>query len=194
MVLMTPMDNDWSNFPENGATFLITSQEMIRYMARNRTEEGVIAVAQPISQKVDLREFSQNVEIVPPGDGEPRAAEARPDDSGPENGLIWNVDFEETGKRGIYELKLMRAAGGDFKSMLFAANIDAGEGDLRRASEDAIRSDLGDARVEFVSRGESVIELEGTVARSEIWKIVLYVLIALLAVELLFGWWIGARR
>ena len=194
MVLMTPMDNDWSNFPENGATFLITSQEMIRYMARNRTEEGVIAVAQPISQKVDLREFSQNVEIVPPGDGEPRAAEARPDDSGPENGLIWNVDFEETGKRGIYELKLMRAAGGDFKSMLFAANIDAGEGDLRRASEDAIRSDLGDARVEFVSRGESVIELEGTVARSEIWKIVLYELIALLAVELLFGWWIGARR
>ena len=48
--------------------------------------------------------------------------------------------------------------------------------------------------MEFVPRGESVTELEGTVARSEIWKMVLYVLIAMLAVELLFGWWIGARR
>ena len=154
----------------------------------------MISVAQPISQKVDLREFSQNVEIVPPDGGEARSVEARPDNSGPENGLIWNVNFEETGKRGIYELKLMRAAGGDFKSMLFAANIDAGEGDLRRASADVIGNNLGDARVEFVPRGQSVIELEGTVARSEIWKIVLYTLIALLAVELLFGWWIGARR
>ncbi|MCP4846926.1 MAG: VWA domain-containing protein [Verrucomicrobiaceae bacterium] len=194
MVVMSPLDNDWSNFPENGATFLITSQEMIRYMARNRTEEGVISVAQPISQKVDLREFSQNVEILPPGNTEPQSAEARPDDSGPENGLIWNVNFEETGKRGMYELKLMRAAGGEFKTMLFAANIDTGESDLSRASEDAIRGDLGDAQIEFVGRGESVIELEGAVGRSEIWKMVLYVLIALLAVELLFGWWIGARR
>ncbi|MCH2060430.1 MAG: BatA domain-containing protein [Verrucomicrobiales bacterium] len=194
MVFTTPLDNDWSNFPENGATFLIVAQEMIRYMARNRTEEGVISVSQPISQKVDLREFSQNVEILPPGGGEPRSAEARPDNAGPESGLIWNVNFEETGKRGIYELKLMRAAGGNAKSMLFAANIDAGEGDLRRASENIIRSDLGDARVEFVPRGEPIMELEGTVARSEIWKMVLYVLIALLAVELLFGWWIGARR
>ena len=104
------------------------------------------------------------------------------------------MNFEETGKRGIYELKLMRAAGGSAKSMLFAANVDAEEGDLRRASENMIRNDLGDARVEFVPRGESVTELEGTVARSEIWKMVLYVLIAMLAVELLFGWWIGARR
>jgi len=194
MAFMSPLDNDWSNFPENGATFLITAQEMIRYMARKRTDEGVISVSQPITQKVDLREFSQNVEILPPGGAEPMSAEARPDSGSSQGDLVWNVNFEETGKRGIYELKLMRAAGGNAKSMLFAANVDAGEGDLRRASENMIRNDLGDARVEFVPRGESVTELEGTVARSEIWKMVLYVLIALLAVELLFGWWIGARR
>ena len=194
MAFMSPLDNDWSNFPENGATFLITAQEMIRYMARKRTEEGVISVSQPITQKVDLREFSQNVEILPPGGAEPKSAEARPDSGASQGDLVWNVNFEETGKRGIYELKLMRAAGGNAKSMLFAANVDAEEGDLRRASENMIRNDLGDARVEFVPRGESVTELEGTVARSEIWKMVLYVLIAMLAVELLFGWWIGARR
>ena len=104
------------------------------------------------------------------------------------------MDFDDTDRRGIYELKLMRAAGGDFKKALFAANIDTGEGDLTRASEDAIRSDLGDARVEFVPRGQSVIELKGSTARSEIWKMILYILTALLAIELLFGWWIGARR
>ena len=194
LVLTTPLDNDWSNFPENGATFLITSQEMIRYMARNRTEEGVISVAQPIRQKVDLREFNQKVEIITPQGGEPQIAEARPVEENAGSGPVWTVNFDETGQRGIYELKLMRAAGGDSQSILFAANIDTGEGDLTRASEDAIRSDLGDARVEFVPRGQSVIELEGTAARSEIWKVILYILTALLAIELLFGRWIGARR
>lgn len=194
LVLTTPLDNDWSNFPENGATFLITSQEMIRYMARNRTNEGVISVAQPIRQKVDLREFSQKVEIITPQGGESRVAEARPAEETSGNSLVWTVNFDETGQRGIYELKLMRADGGEPNSVMFAANIDAGEGDLTRASENAIRSDLGDARVEFVPRGQSVIELGGTTARSEIWKIILYILTALLAAELLFGRWIGARR
>ena len=74
--------------------------------------------------------------------------------------------------------------------MLFAANIDTGEGDLRRASAASIRSDLGDAAVEFVPRGQPVIELGAASARSEIWKLVLYILGAVLAAELLFGWWI----
>ena len=91
-------------------------------------------------------------------------------------------------------MKLKPADGSAPQSVLFAANIDTGEGDLTRASETAIRRDLEESSVEFVRRGQPVIELGTAAARSEVWKLVLYILAGLLAAELLFGWWIGARR
>lgn len=194
MLWSTPLDNDWSNFPENGAAFLISSQEMIRHMARSRAGEGVISVAEPIRHAIDLRRFRPEVGVIAPGEIEPTSAEARPPAGGGADTPLWSLDFDATDKRGIYQIMLQPADGGDAEPVLFAANIDTGEGDLRRASTAAIRSDLGDAAVEFVQRGHPVVELGAASARSEIWKLVLYVLAATLAIELMFGRWIGARR
>ena len=194
MVWASPLDNDWGAFPENGAAFLITGQEMVRYMARDRAGDGVIAVSQPIHQEVDLKQFRPEVEVVTPGATDPAMAEARPAAGAVTETSLWSLDFDETDKRGIYELKLKPADGSAPKSVLFAANIDTGEGDLTRASESAVRSDLGESSIEFVKRGQPIIELGTDAARSEVWKLVLYILAALLAAELLFGWWIGARR
>ncbi len=194
MVWSTPMDNDWNNFPENGAAFLITTHELIRYMARNRAGEGMIGVSQPIHQTVDLRKFRPEVEVLTPGVSGASGVEARPPEGDGGDTPVWSLDFEETAKKGIYQLMLTPTDGGAAEPVLFAANIDTGEGDLRRASEGAIRGDLGGAAVEFVPRGQPVIELGASVARSEIWKLILFLLAGILAVELLFGWWIGARR
>jgi hypothetical protein len=194
MVWSTPLDNDWNTFPENGATFLITAQELVRFMARNRTGEGVIEVAQPIRQSVDLRQYRSEVGVIKPGAAEPTPVEARLPEGAAPDSPVWALEFDETDKRGVYAVQLQPAAGGEAETVLFAANIDTAEGDLIRASQSSIQRDLDGAEVQFVSRGQPVIELGAASARSEIWKLILYVLAALLAAELLFGWWIGAKR
>ena len=79
-------------------------------------------------------------------------------------------------------------------SLVFAANIDTGESNLSRISAANIRSDLGTANVEFLPFGSSVLAEKADVVRSEMWKVILIILGALLMVELFYGWWIGARR
>ena len=113
MMWSTPLDNDWNNFPENGAAFLISTQELVRYMARNRAGEGVIAVDQPIKQAVDLRLYKPEVEVIAPGELEASSAEARPASGSGSDSPVWSLDFDETAKRGMYEVKLKPADGGD---------------------------------------------------------------------------------
>ncbi len=194
MMWTTPMDADWGTFPENGGAFLITTQEMVRYMARDRSGEGSVAVGQPVKQYVDLREFRSEVSVIAPGEADGQPVAARLPEGATQESTVWEVDFDETEKRGIYEIKLQPSAGGEPRTEMFAANIDTGESALRRVSLSVLRGDLGDSGVGIVARGGRIGELGANAAKTEIWKLILYVLGGLLAVELLFGWWIGARR
>ena len=194
LAITTPLDNDWNNFPENGASFLITSQELVRYMAKNIASEGMISVAEPIFHPVDVREYRQQARLLRPGEKVTEEVEALPQNKSNLNNLKWTLSYERTDQKGIYELQFDRADGSGVHSLAFAANIDTGESDLSRISVASIRSDLGSATVEFLPFGSPVLELEADATRSEMWKIVLIILGVLLMVELFYGWWIGARR
>ena len=194
LAITTPLDNDWNNFPENGASFLITSQELVRYMAKNIASEGMISVAEPIFHPVDVREYRQQARLLRPGEKVAEEVEALPQNRSNLNNLKWTLSYEKTDQKGIYELQFDRADGSGVHSLAFAANIDTGESDLSRISAASIRSDLGSANVEFLPFGSPKLWGEADATRSEMWKIVLIILGVLLMVELFYGWWIGARR
>ena len=194
LAITTPLDNDWNNFPENGASFLITSQELVRYMAKNIASEGMISVAEPIFHPVDVREYRQQARLLRPGEKVAEEVEALPQNRSNLNNLKWTLSYERTDQKGIYELQFDRADGSGVHSLAFAANIDTGESDLSRISAASIRSDLGSANVEFLPFGSPKLWGEADATRSEMWKIVLIILGVLLMVELFYGWWIGARR
>ncbi len=194
LAITTPLDNDWNNFPENGASFLITSQELVRYMSRNIASEGMISVAEPILYPVDVREYRQEAKLLRPNGKVPVKVEALPQNKNNLNDLEWTLEYENTDQKGIYEIQFDRADGSGMNSLVFAANIDTGESNLSRISAANIRSDLGTANVEFLPFGSSVLAEKAEVVRSEMWKVILIILGALLMVELFYGWWIGARR
>ncbi|MDA7605163.1 BatA domain-containing protein [Verrucomicrobiales bacterium] len=194
LAVTTPLDNDWNNFPENGASFLITSQELVRYMSRNIASEGLLSVAEPILYPVDVREYRQQAKLLRPGEEVPEMVEALPQNKDNLNDLEWTLGYENTDQKGIYEIQFERADGSGVQSLAFAANLDTEESDLSRITASSIRSDLGGASVEFIPFGSPVLEREANVVRSEMWKVILIILGVLLMVELFYGWWIGARR
>ncbi|MFL2478285.1 MAG: BatA domain-containing protein [Verrucomicrobiales bacterium] len=194
LAVTTPLDNDWNNFPENGASFLITSQELVRYMSRNIASEGLLSVAEPILYPVDVREYRQQAKLLRPGEEVPEKVEALPQNKDNLNDLEWTLGYENTDQKGIYEIQFERADGSGVQSLAFAANLDTEESNLSRITASSIRSDLGGASVEFLPFGSPVLEREANVVRSEMWKVILIILGVLLMVELFYGWWIGARR
>ena len=193
MVMGTPMDPDWSNWPEEAPSFIITAQEMTRYMARSNAKAGQIAVGQPIAEEIDLTKAKPDVTVTPPA-GNPERLPARPPAGATGASTLWNVDYDQTGRRGFYRMVLEGSGASELRrTILFAANTDPAESQLRRVPAANLALDLGD-KVNLIDAGQPLLGLRPTEAKTEIWKPVLYVLAALLCIELLYGWWLGARR
>ena len=193
MVVTTPMDPDWNNWPEEAPGFIITSQEMTRYMARSNAKAGQIAVGQPIAQEIDLTQSKFEVNITPPA-GNPERVPARPPAGAASSVTLWNVAYDQTNQRGFYKMALEGSGDADpQRTILFAANTDPEESNLRRVPAANLAQDLGE-KIRLIDAGQPVLELRPTEAKTEFWKPVLYILAALLCIELLYGWWLGARR
>ena len=106
----------------------------------------------------------------------------------------WLINFEQTQNQGIYEIQKERADGGGNFSVLFAANTDQLESNLERIAPNEIRSNLESDKIKLLNYSEPILEADVNVNKSEVWKMVLIVLVAILLLELFYGWRIGARR
>ena len=78
--------------------------------------------------------------------------------------------------------------------MLFAANTDQLESNLERIAPNEIRSNLESDKIKLLNYSEPILEADVNVNKSEVWKMVLILLVAILLLELFYGWRIGARR
>ena len=193
LTMTTPLDNDWSNFPENGASFLITSQELVRYMSPNLVSEGLISVSEPIAHKVDVREFRQQAKMITPHTADTVEVDALPMSKN-KSEFDWLINFENTEAQGFYEIQKTRADGGGDYSVLFAANTDPVESKLERVDSNDLMSVFSSNNVILLNSTQPILENQSSVSKSEVWKLVLMVLGVLLMVELFYGWWIGVRR
>lgn len=192
MTLTSPLDLDWSNWPAEAASFLIVLQEMTRYMAAERTGEGMFAVGTGLTHTLELTEFRPDGTVVTPV-GSSIPVRALPKAAG-EQSTTWEVHFEDTPRRGFYEIELTPTDGGEPERILFAANVDSSEGRLDRMEKETMKGQLGEAPVKIVAASTSLIDLGASQSRSEYWRWALYALLAFLCAELIYGWWLGARR
>ena len=182
-----PADTAWSNWPEEPG-FLVTFQELSRYMARRTANEGAASVGEALRFPLDPARYATSVTgNNPSGDSmslQPVAST--------ENKSELVVEINKTQQRGFYDMKLNRVDG-QAETILFAVNTDTNESRLERIDGVELKSALGDAAVEMVTDAD-LLSLNAEGARGELWKWVLGFLVVILCTEQFLAWMFSARR
>jgi hypothetical protein len=190
MATAVPADADWSTWPDD-PSYLIAMQELVRHMSANRAGSGEIAVGEPIREPLDLTQYRIDASLRGPSDNKTSLQAVPRGGKQDDTPAVWLIEYPETNRRGFYELQLERNDGA-IERLLFAANVEPSEGNLRRADVAALRRELGDAPVTIVSGNAAAPGVRGT--QHELWKSILAALIALLCGEQLLAWVFGLRR
>jgi len=197
-VLTSPLDGDWSNWPaESSGSYVIVSLETTRYMARKSSGEGNLIVGMPIRQEIDPAQYKLDARLTAPG-REPAVLQAVSAGDAPREGESSDsakglfLQYDDTLRAGLYNLELTRRDG-QTESLLFAANIDPTEGELKRVDESELRRLLGDARVQL-ARGKVSLSIGATGSRAEVWEALLIGLAVVLCTEQCLAWAFGRRR
>jgi len=186
LAITSSADAEWSSWPSD-PSYLVTVLEMARYATRQAPDEGSVVAGVPIRADVDPSVHSTEVQVEPP-DGAAAASQAVP----AEDGQRFRFQFSETAKSGLYRVRLKRHDGGT-DTELFAANVEATEGDLTPAEPRALRRQVAGSKIVFLEGREYLSQ--GTIgAKSELWRGLLLALVVTLCVEQTLGWWFGRRR
>ena len=140
----------------------------------------------------------------PPGSAEGLELQALPT----EDGKSLLLYYEDTARQGVYRLHLERRDG-SAETEHVAVNVDPAEGDLKPADRRAVRRLLGDAKRPSPAEAGASSPREGGIevvaghqflargtsgARVEIWRAMLFALVAALCIEQALAWWFGTRR
>ncbi len=186
LLLTSSADAEWNNWPSD-PSYVVTVLEMARYATRQVADTGSIAAGQPIRADVDPSVHSTDVQIDPP-DGAAATLQAAP----AEDGQRFRIQFNDTTKSGLYRVRLKRHDGGS-DTELFAANVEATEGDLTPAEPRALRRQVTGSKIVFLEGREYLSQgVEG--AKTELWRGLLLMMVATLCIEQTLGWWFGRRR
>lgn len=188
-VVMTtfPADTAWSNWPEE-AGYLVTLQELTRYMARRAANAGELRVGEVLQQPIDLSLYSDQVTLEEPS-GTIVSIQPVAGEGARESQLV--AAYSQTERRGFYEMTLNRVDG-QRENVLFAANIENAEGQLARVDETQLTSMLGE-QVQLVE-ATPLHRLDPASARVELWKWVLAAVVLVLCAEQILAWGFAARR
>jgi hypothetical protein len=169
-------------------------QDLVRYLSADRGSRGLVRVGEPLRQPVDLTQYDLDATLSGPHDLKANLQAAAPDAnaSAADQPTIWQVAYPAAESQGFYELKLTRRDGGS-DALLFAANVDPGEGDLRRNDRQAMQRELAGTNVRILSAAEAQ-SLADAGSQTEIWWYLLWGVVAVLSGEQVLGWFFGQRR
>ena len=169
-----------------------------RVSLTNPDGDTVEAVAAPMSStnedsnETDLNAEVSSEKIATEFAGDEPTQSTNSIEANADDGVLYQVEFPSVDERGFYEMKLQNNDGGE-TPVLFAANVDASEGDLRRMSRSVLDSDFFGGNVEVVTAAQlSSQTLKG--GSSELWMLALFILFAVLLVEQFLGWVWGRKR
>ena len=189
-----PGDADWSNWTSD-PSYLIAMQELVRYLASDRGDRGSLRVGQPLTQALDLTQYEIDASLEGP-DKLAASLQAAASDQDERDAdtveAVWQITYPRTPKQGFYTLLLNRRDGGQERT-LFAANVDPSEGDLRHVDLDAMKRQLGDAKVQVLDVSEAA-SLAGDSTQTELWWYLLWGLVGVLCCEQGLGWVFGRGR
>jgi hypothetical protein len=192
LAVCTPLDADWANWPAE-LSYVPSMLDMARYMARRRSDDGNLRVAQPIRRALDpgrykpavRARFRRAIDDAKPETSESLAAYD-------ETAKQLQLNYVETTRAGLYEIELSRFDG-QREPYMYAVNVDPSEGDLTPIAADELKRQLGDARVAFVD-GAPTLANGAENAKREFWFPILIGLVGVLGIEQFLAWWFGSRR
>ena len=181
--------NDWAVTP----SYLIAMQELIRHLCDSLAGASELQIGETVSVPLDLTVYQRDASIKDSTDEKfsIQATSSTDDETSAET--IWNLNFEDTDRRGFYDLSLTRKERKVNEGLLFAANVDPSEGQLAPL-------DLGSLEKDFFGEKTKIltgVQMSGQSIKAnqnEIWKYVLYLLFGVLAIELFLGWYFGSKR
>lgn len=191
VVFTTPLDDDWNNWVQDhsyAATMLYTNN----YLARKTSDSANVQVGEPLHQSLDLTDYELDVAVKRP-DQKTSPVEASPAKETTGEQVLYRVDYDEIDRQGFYEMILNRRDAGGAEPVLFAANIDAREGDLRRANTQELSRKLTGSKVQFIEHAD-LSRLSADSAKNEWWRWVLGGLVLVLGTEQFLAWWWGRKR
>ena len=173
----------------------LTQYELDGALTGPRDRQANLQAASPAARQ-KARKTGKSAKPSLLAENEKPAPPPAPPDQKPESGkqpsLIWEMEYDETDAQGFYQLKLKRRDEGD-EYVLFAANVDPTEGDLKRVDETGLKRDLADSNVQLVS-ADRIASLSGSGSQTEIWWYLLGALMILLCGEQLLAWFFGLGR
>jgi Aerotolerance regulator N-terminal len=212
VVVTTPCDADWSDWPADPITYLPFYLELTSYLTPRGADEGTVTVAAPLVHEFDLDEFDPTAELQTPGktkitvhasvgrvsnpsvirqasgkDG----SKTRPTAAKSPAGRLRRFEHAEVDRSGFYTMTLTRTNGSK-QNQLFAANIDPDEGDLKPVDRQAFAKSVGESVRIILPNELASLGLEG--AKGELWLWILIALVAVLFLEQILGWYFGTKR
>jgi hypothetical protein len=192
LVLTTPLDRDWNNWPGE-FSYVPSMLELSRYMARKVTDDGSFLVGQPVRRRLDPAEHKPEVTISQFAWGEEDKPQKRSESVAlDEKTKRLEYMLAETDRVGFYRIDLPRFDG-EPESWLHAANLDPTEGNLTRVGQEEIGRQIGDDRVTF-SEDRPALSARAEGAKKEVWFPVLIGIAAVLGCEQFLAWLFGRRR
>lgn len=187
-----PSDADWTNWPDD-PSYLVAMQILTRYMNNERAAGGDLRVGESIQSLIDITEHKRNAVLKMPGERQANLRAVQIEDEQQQaNESIWQVDYPRTIHQGFYELELTRTDD-TTDTVLFAANTEATESDLTRVRMEAFQPAITKAGGVYV-QGDAIASQAVGGAQNEWWKTLLFLLIAVLALEQFLGWLFGRSR
>ncbi len=187
-----PADADWTMWAAH-PTYVCVMWDLVNYLVGNTSDTSRDLVGQAITRLIDLTLFERDVSLTDPRD-EKTQARAQPitDSRASSESSLYQVQFPPLITRGFYRMDLKRKDA-EPESVLYAANVDPGEGDLRRLDPPSLPDDYFGQTTKLVS-GEDMVLQNETGTSNEIWPQLLLLLAGILCLEQLLGWVFGLRR
>jgi hypothetical protein len=197
IVFTIPGDGDWTMWPSS-PTFPPVMIDLVDYLVGSGAEEGVVELGGEVSYPVDMSAYdsrvslrdpqNEKVESIAKPNGESNGGE--PDSNGAS--VLYRVNFDGVQRRGFYELGLSRHTGEE-EMVLFAANVDPRESQLKRIPASALEGDFLGEKVTMVAAG-GLVGQQVSGGETEIWLQILLFLFAVLVLEQVLGWFWGKKR
>ncbi len=184
----TSGDNEWSDMPRSHI-YLPLMHELARYVVKPDPTDTTKLVGSPIVLPFDPARMQRIAHVVPPAElgGSPVPLGLVPVDK-KKSAFVFR--YERTPIAGAYTVRLKTPQGEDYLRP-YAYNVDPEEGDLRLADRKAL------TRMDRVSlhraSEESMLDTDDS-DRTEFWRTLMYVMIALAAFETLLAWRFGHHK
>ncbi len=187
LLFTTAADDEWSDFTRS-PLYLMLLHETVKYVVRPDASDSTIFVGTPISIPYEPAKMGPRVGIVPPaalGGSEIRLTSAQDKIT-----KKLSYTFVKTDAAGFYTLKT-RTPEGESVERPIAVNVNPVEGNLKRADLNALAA-LPGVTLERATE-DAALQTDDS-DRTEFWRTLVYLMIAVAALETFLAWRFGHHK